>query len=62
MIQVTGDEEEEKEIFKHDSWRVFRIISEFVDGFETMTTLGPSVSIFRLRSSTPRFTVLYTSC
>ena len=29
-----------------DSWRVFRIISEFVDGFETMTHLGPSVSIF----------------
>lgn len=29
-----------------DSWRVFRIISEFVDGFETMTSLGPSVSIF----------------
>lgn len=29
-----------------DSWRVFRIISEFVDGFETMTNLGPSVSIF----------------
>ncbi len=29
-----------------DSWRVFRIISEFVDGFETMTSLGPSVAIF----------------
>lgn len=29
-----------------DSWRVFRIISEFVDGFETMLDLGPSVSIF----------------
>lgn len=29
-----------------DSWRVFRIISEFVDGFETMTSLGPSVAFF----------------
>ncbi len=29
-----------------DSWRVFRIVSEFVDGFETLTELGPSVSIF----------------
>ncbi|MFZ0565051.1 MAG: TIGR00730 family Rossman fold protein [Chlamydiales bacterium] len=29
-----------------DSWRIFRILSEFVDGFETMTDLGPSVSIF----------------
>jgi uncharacterized protein (TIGR00730 family) len=29
-----------------DSWRVFRIVSEFVDGFERMMELGPSVSIF----------------
>ncbi|MFT4551733.1 MAG: hypothetical protein ACI9S8_000351 [Chlamydiales bacterium] len=29
-----------------DSWRVFRIISEFVEGFETMTDIGPSASIF----------------
>jgi uncharacterized protein (TIGR00730 family) len=29
-----------------DSWRIFRIVSEFVDGFETMTHIGPSVSIF----------------
>lgn len=29
-----------------DSWRIFRIVSEFVDGFETMTNIGPSVSIF----------------
>lgn len=33
-------------IFQEDSWRVFRIISEFVDGFESMTDIGPSVSIF----------------
>lgn len=29
-----------------DAWRVFRILSEFVDGFETMTDIGPSVSVF----------------
>lgn len=29
-----------------DAWRIFRILSEFVDGFETMTSLGPSVAIF----------------
>ena len=29
-----------------DAWRVFRILSEFVDGFENMTNIGPSVSIF----------------
>ncbi len=29
-----------------DSWKIFRIISEFVDGFETMADIGPSVTIF----------------
>lgn len=41
-----------------DSWRVFRIISEFVDGFETMTNLGPSVSIFgsaRFKAGSPYY-------
>lgn len=45
-------------IFTADSWRVFRIISEFVDGFETMTNLGPSVSIFgssRLPPTSPYY-------
>lgn len=38
--------EEERSMLKTDSWRVFRIISEFVHAFETMIDLGPSVSIF----------------
>lgn len=46
MIQYGEDDGDDKQLFTHDSWRVFRIISEFVDGFETMTNLGPSVSIF----------------
>ncbi|GAB4551877.1 MAG: TIGR00730 family Rossman fold protein [Phycisphaerales bacterium] len=29
-----------------ESWRVFKIMSEFVDGFETLGTLGPAVSVF----------------
>ena len=40
------DDQEIKHSFTTDSWRVFRIISEFVEGFETMTSLGPSVAIF----------------
>lgn len=31
---------------QRDAWRVFRILSEFVDGFETMLSLGPAVAIF----------------
>ena len=38
--------QEDYEQLSMDSWRVFRIISEFVDGIETMTDLGPSVSVF----------------
>jgi hypothetical protein len=30
----------------HEGWRVFRIMSEFVAGFEKMAELGPAVSIF----------------
>lgn len=29
-----------------DTWRVFRIQSELVDGFETLHDLGPAVSVF----------------
>jgi uncharacterized protein (TIGR00730 family) len=33
--------------FTHqDTWRLFRILSEFVDGFEAMSQVGPAVSIF----------------
>jgi len=41
-----------------DSWRVFRILSEFVDGFEKLVALGPSVSIFgsaRMPSTSPYY-------
>ena len=29
-----------------DPWRIFRIMSEFVDGFEVMSDVGPAVSVF----------------
>lgn len=29
-----------------ETWRIFRIISEFVEGVEEMTRIGPAVSIF----------------
>src|SRR5882672_5069523 len=31
---------------KEDPWRIFRIMAEFVDSFETLSQLGPSVTIF----------------
>ncbi len=34
------------EITVKDSWRLLRILSEFVDGFETLAEIHPAVSIF----------------
>lgn len=34
------------EIKTIDSWRVFKIVSEFVEGFEKLARIGPCVSIF----------------
>ena len=33
--------------FQHeDPWRIFRIMAEFVDSFETMSQVGPAVTVF----------------
>ena len=29
-----------------DAWRVFRIMGEFVEGFDTLARLGPAISVF----------------
>ena len=29
-----------------DSWQIFKIMSEFVEGFDTMSKIGPCVSVF----------------
>lgn len=34
------------EIRSNDSWAIFRIMSEFVNGYEAMAKIGPCVSIF----------------
>ncbi|MFH0839508.1 MAG: TIGR00730 family Rossman fold protein [Candidatus Omnitrophota bacterium] len=36
----------EEDFTAEDPWRVFRIMGEFVDGFETLSKVGPAVSIF----------------
>ena len=36
----------EEDFTTEDPWRVFRIMGEFVDGFETLSKIGPAVSIF----------------
>ena len=37
---------EKDDFTKEDTWRIFRIMSEFVDGFEVLSKVGKAVSIF----------------
>ena len=49
---------EELETIGRDAWRIFRIMGEFVEGFEGMSEIGPSVSIFgsaRTKSDDPMY-------
>jgi uncharacterized protein (TIGR00730 family) len=39
-------EKDWNEIKAGDSWQIFKIMSEFVEGFEKMSKIGPCVSIF----------------
>lgn len=36
----------QKEKIVIDTWRIFKIMAEFVEGFEALSKIGPSVSIF----------------
>ena len=38
---------------QEDPWRIFRIMSEFVDGFESLSDIGPAVTIFGSARSKP---------
>jgi len=35
-----------KESQAHSSWQIFKIMAEFVDGFESLSKMGPCISIF----------------
>jgi len=40
------EEKDWNEIQASDSWKIFKIMSEFVEGFEKLARIGPCVSIF----------------
>lgn len=45
-----------KEIKATDSWQIFKIMSEFVEGFEKMAQIGPCVSVFGSARTKPSHT------
>ncbi len=42
-----------QEIKVKDSWQIFKIMAEFVDGFEKLAKIGPCVSIFGSARTSP---------
>lgn len=47
-----------EDLAKSDTWRVFRIMAELVEGFEAMNNIGPAVTIFgsaRLKPGSPYY-------
>ena len=48
---------------KEDPWRIFRIMAEFVDSFETLSRVSPAVTIFgsaRMRPGNPYYRAAVT--
>ncbi|MCD6332655.1 MAG: TIGR00730 family Rossman fold protein [Bacteroidales bacterium] len=64
-----NQEDKIREAFKHkswneikteDSWRIFKVMAEFVDGFEKLGRIGPSVAVFgsaRTRPDNPYYQI-----
>ncbi|NSW94757.1 MAG: TIGR00730 family Rossman fold protein [Bacteroidales bacterium] len=46
LIKDAFEQKTWQEIHISDSWRVFKILSELVEGFEKLARIGPCVSIF----------------
>lgn len=44
------------EIKTYDSWKIFKIMSEFVEGFEKLARIGPCVTIFGSARTLPQTT------
>jgi uncharacterized protein (TIGR00730 family) len=47
-----------EDLAKSDTWRVFRIMAELVEGFEALNNIGPAVSVFgsaRLKPGSPYY-------
>jgi len=42
------------EVRSNDSWAIFKIMSEFVNGYETMSRIGPCVTIFGSARTKPK--------
>ncbi len=51
---MAGKNRNESPFTREDPWRIFRIMAEFVDSFEELSRLEPSVTIFGSSRTKPR--------
>ncbi len=63
FLKATVEHREElpSVVVRGESWRVFRIMGEFVEGFDELAGLGPAVSIFG-SARTPPEDEIYQKC
>ncbi|WP_220762082.1 TIGR00730 family Rossman fold protein [Flavobacterium sp. UMI-01] len=54
VIQDSLKQKTWNEIRTNDSWAIFKIMSEFVNGYETMGRIGPCVTIFGSARTLPQ--------
>ncbi|NQV15893.1 TIGR00730 family Rossman fold protein [bacterium] len=50
------------EVKSKNSWQVFRIMAEFVEGFDVLTEIGPAVTVFgsaRTKANDPYYQIAY---
>ena len=53
LLNPTGPEWMQQHFTQSDTWRVFRIMSEFVHSFEVMSKVGPAIAVFGSARMTP---------
>jgi uncharacterized protein (TIGR00730 family) len=46
LLQSPMEEPKAEDFTRSDPWRVFRIMGEFVEGFDNLARIGPAVTIF----------------
>jgi uncharacterized protein (TIGR00730 family) len=63
LLNPAGPPSSQQDFTQSDTWRVLRILSEFVHSFEMMSKVGPAVAVFgsaRLDASSPYYALART--
>lgn len=53
LIKEAFEQKNWNEVQTSDSWEIFKVIAEFVEGFQKLSRIGPCVSIFGSARTTP---------